>query len=272
MRNLEELFIKEFKSNVKTIGSKDIYSISLPESVKSWEISGTELYAVKDIDDEYYGKLNKSIVKRLPNGMEVKRREIDKATRSFAKDADGNFIYSKVTIPSGSIVVISEKSIGLPFKYKKEGYGYVDFVQKGEVIEYLYILPKTVLYKVNQTALAISVKNMKNFKGMGYLTWKHGVIFIHVIPYNPKAQYVGSKILKTGVTLNYSAEISEIVCHWIQQDVVPDLSLCNLMLGENIALKPTIVGYVEYEPVEILSLGDKELYGANENENSNGSE
>ena len=41
---------------------------------------------------------------------------------------------------------------------------------------------------------------MKNYSGIGLTTWDYGVIFVHVIPYNPNSQYVGTKILKTAKT------------------------------------------------------------------------
>lgn len=252
-----------------TSGYKDIYKIPLPESSKDWFISGTDLFAVKDIEDEYFSKLNKTFVYKVPSNNRIASRKIDKAKRSFMRDEEGKFVYEDVEVPVGSIAVTSKESVGLPYKYSVKGFGYVDFVEEnGTIKEYIYIIPRKYLYKVNQTALVISVKNMKNYSGMGYTTWSMGKIFLHVIPYKPNSSYIGSKVLKTGFGLDYSKELQEIVQFWMKIGLVPNLVLTSLYSGENLALKATDVGYEEYVPVETLSLGDRDIYGAQEGDAS----
>lgn len=270
-KTLESLFVSEFRREIANVGYKDIYKIPLPDECKDWEVSGTEVYAVKGIEVPYYDVLNKSLVKRVPRGFEAKRRIIDKAVRGFAKNPDGTYQYEDFPKTANSVVVISDRQNKLPYseykkKVSKEGYGYIDFVEKGKKIEYLYVLPKSVLYRVNQTALALSVKNMKNYSGSGYVTWRNGVIFLHVIPYNPNARYEGTKILKTGYSLDYNKEIKSLISYWLEVNLIPNLSLCTLQDGSNIALKPTMVGYESYMPVETLALSDREVYGSVDSE------
>lgn len=266
MRNLEDCFVREFKREIRMVGNKDIYSVPLPGLVKGWNVSGTEQYRVFGITEEHFSLLNDKIVSKLPKGYEAKRRVIDKANRSYKKDGNGNYIYEKYAVPSGSTVVLSKVNLNLPYKVylnPPKGYGYVDFVnEKDGSISYIYVIPNTMLYKINQTALAISVKNMKNFSGMGYLTWDSGVIYIHVIPYNPNSQYIGSKILKTGIGLDYIKDIHAISDHWEQIGFIPNIKLSALQSGENLVLKPTVIGYTEYTAVESICLGAKEVYGA----------
>ena len=267
MSNLETEFIKEFKFNTSNIGSKDIYSIPLPPSADKWYVSGTDLYIVKDLQGEYIDKLNGKIVKKVPAGFEVKKRKIDKATRNFVMGENG-YEYEEYTVPAGQMIIISDQALGLPYNFKADNFTRIDYIKrKSGKIEHFYTVPKTCLYKINQTALAISVKNMKNYSGKGYITWDSGVIFIHVIPYAPGRSYIGSKILKTGVGLDYSKEIEEIVDFWKQTGVVPLIELCDTIQYGNIALKETAVGYEDYEPYESISVGDTEIYG-----NSEGSE
>lgn len=266
MRSLEDVFVKEFREATSmTAGYKDIYSIPLPKVSESWEVSGTELYAVKGIEEEYYEKLNLSLVKKLPRDKVAKRRKIDKVTRSFKKDDKGEYIYEDYKVPEGSIVVLSDKQIDLPYSmYLKNtsGYGYIDFVGSGDKIQYMYVLPKSVLYRVNQTALVLSVKSMKSYAGKGYQTWNNGVIFLHVIPYSPNAKYVGSKVLKTGTTINYLKEIDAIVSYWESNLLIPSIKLSELQTGVNLALKSISISYDSYIPIEPLPISDKEIFGS----------
>ena len=267
MHTLEEVFVKEFKQEIGAVGYKDIYSIPLPSECSSWVVHDSDLFLVRGVENEHYADLNGLLVKKLPAGYVAKRRVIDKVTRSYKQDENG-FVYEDYKVPSGSIVVSSLRDLSLPYsEYANptDGYGYIDFVRKDGKIEYLYVLPKTVLYKVHQTALALSVKNMKNYSGMGYVTWDNGTIFLHIIPYRPSAQYVGSKILITKHSLDYKNEIDTILNYWQQSGVVPNIPLCTLEDSSNVALKPTAVGYTDYEPVDTLALGDREIYGADSN-------
>lgn len=269
MKNLESVFVKEFGQSVKAFRDKNIYTLPLPKESIHWTISGTDEYMVQGVEEKYYLDLNKTIVRRLPRGKEAKRRVIDKVTRSFKLDENGGYVYEDYKVPSGSVVVVSTTKIKLPYSNyikSENGFGYIDFIAMKNGIAYMYVLPKSVLYKVNQTALALSVKNMKNYSGMGYKTWTMGEIFLHVIPYNPNSQYTGSKILKTGRTLNYTSEVESIVKLWIQEGIIPELSLCKLTDGRNLAVKQTMVGYDSYIPVESLSLNEKEIYGNDTNQ------
>lgn len=262
--DLESLFVREFKSAIRVIGYKDIYKMPLPKDSKNWQVSGCHLYGIKGIKDEYFGKLNGTVTKSTYTSKVVPKRRIEKATRGFEKGEDGTFVYEDISIPSGCVAVKSDVMIGLPFKYSlKEPLEYVDFEETPEGKLYTYFIPKKYLYRVNQTALVVSVKNMKNFSGSGYTTWENGVVYIHVIPYNPKAQYVGSRVLKTGITLDYSREIQNILACWMMEGIVPDLRLTQLSTGENLAVKQTSVGYAEYIPIEQMSIVDKEVYGNN---------
>lgn len=266
-KTLESIFISEYRKEVANIGYKNIYKIPIPDECENWEVSGTELYAVKGITNEEFSELNKKIVRKLSSDYVAKRRKIDKATRSYAKDEDGNYIYEDFTVPSGSMVVLSNECLGLSFttykkKVSKDGYGYVDVVNKDGNKEYMYVLPKSVLYKVNQTALALSVKNMKNFSGCGYMTWNNGMIFLHIIPYKPNSKYDGTRILKTGYTLNYDKEVELLVNYWQAMGVIPNIVLCALSDGTNLATKGTTVGYDSYTPVDSIAVSDKDVYGS----------
>ena len=266
-KTLEDIFISEFKSSTMNTNWRGIYNIPLPPECSKWAVSGTEVYAVKGITDTNYSALDKKLVSRRPSGYVAKRRKINKGNRTFLQDEKGNYVYEDFAVPNKSIVVVSDINIDLPYleykkKVTKEGYGYIDFIDRGNrKVDYLYVLPKSVLYRANQTALALSVKSMKNFSGRGYVTWNDGIIYLHIIPYKPNSKYEGTKILKTGFTLNYSKEVNTLLNFWQQQGVLPALSLCGLVDGRNIAIRETNVTYDSWLPVESIALSDKEIYG-----------
>lgn len=270
MASLEQVFIKEFKRNIRSMSiSKNIYEVPLPKALDEWGISNSEIYAIKGIvssESGYFSGLNNSLVAKPATGVAIKKRKVDLVNRNFARDKDGRFIYEDVKIPKDSVVVISDKNLNLPYGYKcaEEGFGYIDFVMNGLTKEFLYYVPKKYLYLTHQTALALSVKNMKNFCGKGYVTWKYGTIYLHVIPYRHTRSYVGTKILKTGHTLNYEKEVKEIVDYWIANDIIPNISLCNTIAEGNLVLKDTIRGYDDFEPIEEFSLKHIEIYGSSE--------
>lgn len=257
---LEQVFTKELNAAIRTDGYKDIYKIPLPKN--NWNVSGAIMYGVNEVKDEYYKELNYSLVKRVPGGTKLVKRRIDKASRSFAKDEEGNTIYEEYTVPKGCVAVTSEVNLKLPYGYKsKEDFKYVDFKEDNGKVEYIYCIPKEYLFLVNQTALVLSVKNMKNYAGKGYKTWRNGTVFLHVVPYKPGASYIGSKVLKTGTSLDYSKEINEILKFWVMNGVIPDISLTQIATGENLITKNTQVGYESYTPIELLSIGEEELFG-----------
>lgn len=221
------------------------------------------MYGVKGIDCKDFCGLEKSFVKKLPRGVVAKQRVIDKVTRGYKKDDNGDYLYKDYRVPAGSLVVISGRNLDIPLKYfncAENGYGYIDYILSDKGIQYMYVLPRSVLYKVHQTALVLSVKDMKNYAGMGYKTWRNGKIFLHIIPYNPNSSYTGSKVLATGKSLNYDKEIKEIVDYWQNIGYIPNIGLCNLEDGTNLCLQRTTVGYCEYEFIDILPLSDKEMY------------
>lgn len=267
MSSLEQVFIKEFKRSIRTQRvSKNIYEVPLPIECSNWNVSGTHQYGVIGISAEsggLFSKLNKTVVDRLPQGAKVRRKKIDLVNKRFVKDSRGNLVYESVRVPQGSVPVISNINLNLPYRYSvdEEGFGYIDFIKIGSEKKFLYYIPKKYLYKANQTALALSVKNMKNYAGMGYVTWRFGTIYLHIIPYNSSRSYIGTKILKTSLSLNYDYDIKCIVDFWVKNGVVPNIKLCNTLSEGNLVLKPTTKGYDEYKPIERKSLAEEgELY------------
>lgn len=268
MRTLEENFIKEFKQTYYKGNCSNIYEVPVPEL--DIGVSGTDIFAIKGIEKEHYSLLNNTLVRKVPKGYKVKRRKIDKIHRSFQKDATGKYVYEDFPIPRNTIAVLSDKNIELPYsEYKsmsKDGYNYVDFVGGPKNKDFIYTIPTNVLYKVHQTALVISERNMKNYSGWGFRLFHYGLVYLHVIPYNPNSAYTGSKVLCTKGSRNYKTEIAKIVGNWINTGLLVPFELGELSDGSNLTTAKTQVGYETYEPVESLALSDMQVYGEDESE------
>ena len=255
MRSLEDIFIKEFKDEIRgSSHNKDIYSLPLPIECNDWYVSETDLYKVADIDVQYFDALNGAYVSGLKKGVKPVRRVIDRATRDYAVDKNGNIKTEDVVIPAKSIVILSDVKIKLPYeiyiKPTKEyaGYLYIDFITGSDGnVYYMYAIPAEKLHKVNQTALAISMKNMKSYDGMKYLTWERGTVFVCVIPYKPGKEYVATKILVTRVGLDYSNELNILLNFWQRTGVIPDLLLTETEYGDNLAKAGIYISYDSYD-------------------------
>lgn len=261
--NLESEFIKDFHREVVKSTIKNIMNVPLPPQAKEWVVKKEEPLFVKGIEDDFYKGLNSSLVWRLPKNTVVKKRKISKEMRNFQRDSNGNFIYDDVKIPNKSMVCISEISLGLPYGYRAENFGYVDYTIDKGVKKFLYIIPRVYLYPVHQTALVVSVKNMNHLEGMAYKTWRMGTIYLHIIPYKPNNSYTGSRILLTKTTdISYSEEINTIVKYWESVGFIPNIQVCETSSG-NLVSSFLDSGCEDFTQVDELSLGDVEIYGAN---------
>lgn len=245
--------------------SKSIFDIPLPEECNQWYVSGTNEFAVRGVTVEEFKLLNDTIVLQVPRNKAIQRRKVDKVTRKYATNEKG-YIYEDYKVPTGSMAVISNKCLNLSYDWfkinNKDGYGYVDYYDEKGRRYYVYVLPKEVLYKANQTALVLSKKSsMKNFSGVGYRTWKYGMIYLYVIPYNPNVTYSESIILRTGLSLDYIKERDALLKYWLETNLIPNLALSKLSDDTSLVEIPMGNSYFEYNAIELLPVSKKEILG-----------
>ena len=82
------------------------------------------------------------------------------------------------------------------------------------------------------------------------------MITLAVIPYKPGAKYEGTKILATGVGLNYNEQITEVLTYWQAMDVIPNMRLSQLMDGGSVCVVDYIPTYnvEDFIPMELDSV------------------
>ena len=259
MATLDEIFKREFNQTRSYLKSGiSIYDLVLQPTT----LPKQDFYNVKGIDDKYYGRLNDYNVSPLPRGYELKRRQLN-SNGEFRVRKDGSFFIVNVSVPRGSVAVLSHLAIGLPFSYKVGGFDYVDYIEvkndSGEVTSrrYIYILPRKYLYKTNFNALAISSKKMKAYQGISIKTWNCGVLYLCVIPYKPNRTYASTIVLTAKVGTNFSNEISSLIGTLYNKGVISNPADYITSEGENVAIDDVDPAYnfMEYAPIDAVSLG-----------------
>lgn len=266
MSTLEMNFIREFRYALRNRKiSKNINEVPLPKL--NWVVNEYDMFYIKGISDKVFSELNGKYVIDL-KGMIVKKKVYDLVTRSFKKDKEGNFIYEDVEVPRDSRVISTKVKLQVPYGYRSDkGFSYVDTVKRKDCIYFIYTIPNTYLHKVNQTALAISTRKLNNYEGKLFRTWNCGAIGIYVIPYKPNRKYIGTRILATGTSLNYSDYITAILNYWQSEEVnfIPNIMLSETKMG-NLTINDIAPTENMYYPYETLSLKDKEVFNDEETE------
>lgn len=261
MAMLDEIFKREFNQTRNHLkGGTSIYELG----IKPKALPKNDFYNVKGIEVDYFSKLNDSNVMLLPRGYELRKRLLkSKDERGFRVDKDGNVRTVAVSVPKGSVAVMSPMPIGLPYMYREDGYDYVDYIEAGGSRRYIYILPTSVLYKANFNALAMSTKKMKSFSGVSLKTWNMGILNLCIVPYRVGRTYDNTIILKVKQSLDFSKEVNQLIGVLESNGVISNPSDYMLDDGENIGVTPIDPAYdsMEYLPLEVSSLADANIKG-----------
>lgn len=237
MASLDSIFYREFKqmlSQRKAIsGVLNIYQLPLPTAVLNNRISTHKKVYIRGIKDEYYSKLNNTEAYLLtrPN---LRRRKFDYKGQ-FIKDANGKFVFEDVTLPNKCVAVVSDIKIGVPLKHKPDdNFDYVDVISKVNTkgvrsVKYIYIIPKTYCYSLNQVALVISVNRLRSYyNGVGMALQNGNIIYLFTVPYKPSNVEKSYRIISTKTTLDFNKELSLIKDFWLRNGIIFDPSLCIL--------------------------------------------
>lgn len=254
---LDTLFNREFKELMNALA----YQCTQPSLEKfpvPFEFSqvGTNAIYVQDISEPYYDKLNGSYC--LLNKDELKRRKYD-YLGEFMQNEDGSLIYEDVKVPQGSVAIISQTNIAIPYEdmeKSSDGFEYVDFLEKNGNSFYIYIVPKENCYRCNRTSLVLSwSRQSKFYSGLKIATCMGKYMFMQVIPRSVDKDYQTFRVICSKYSVDYSKEIHQLSEYWVQNKIVFDKDKCafedptsytvdNLAVQE---LDPTLSDYAVYD-------------------------
>lgn len=214
------------------------------------------LGTVQGIQDEYFSKLNGTDV-YLWARKDLVRRQRDKYEKLI--EDNGKPQWEVAPKPNAEVVgVLSSVNLKLPYKYQptEEGLGFADIYPTGE---YMYYLPKSMVYRKNVTCLAISSrKNLKAYNGWSLQTYRYGRVYIGVIPWKLRMNFTNTIILGCKVGDDWSVEFHSLL-EWMQASyLMPVLNIFPSEVIDELRLIESIEGAIGYSEVEDSSLGEQD--------------
>lgn len=282
MKSAEQIFVQEFKQMQAQLKANnplfDMYSLEIPkESLGT--ITTRDMVIIKGIQEEYYDKLNNTEALIWSHGKLCRRKFDYKG--EYIKDDNGNYVTQDVTLPHECIAIISTVRLGVPTKFKpKQAFEYVDCITRTgadgkKEICYVYIIPREYCYKLNQTALVMSLTKLRSYYSGASFALRNGyTIYLYVIPYKPTTTRTRSyRLLSTKTSIDYSTELQGLMSAWLQMGVLYNPQLCELYEGlegrTNISMEEyasSVDEYVRYDPEKNLAKVDtlNEMWGDEE--------
>lgn len=256
----DELTKKEFKAYL-TINHKGwtIKDLHLRPSSKIPIKKGVAkaFYQVRGIQDEKYSKLNDTVVEKYPKSK-LPHLMLQNHTSKPMLNDEGKPRYEFKDKPEGSSAIVSPVNLGLPYKYSPTENG-LDFALRfpndgSEENRYGYYIPDKYLYGINLTALVVSGRNnVKAYFGESLTTYEMGKIFIGVIPFKGKIDYINTVVLGVKPSLDWDRDIEILEQDLVRVGVIPVKN----------EIEDTIIKVTNpemtYTPIDELSLEDSKI-------------
>lgn len=282
MKTAEQIFVQEFKQMQAQLRANnpmfDMYSLAVPKESLG-DIVKKDMVYIKGIDEEYYNTLNNTEALIWSHGKLCRRKFDYKG--EYIRDDKGNYVTQDVVLPHECIAIISTVKIGVPVKFKpKKAFEYVDCVSRPKAdgtkeMCYVYIVPREYCYKLNQTALVMSMNKLRTYYSGASLSLRNGyTLFLYVIPYKPTSTRAKNyRVLATKTDIDYSQEINTLLSNWVNSGVLYQPQMCELYEGlegkTSVAIEEfasSIDEYVRYNPEQNLAKVDtlNEMWGDDE--------
>lgn len=222
----------------------------------SYKVCKANLVLLRGIKEQYYSLLNNS-ESMLWTRPDLKKRKFN-SNGEFLRDANGSVLSEDIPLPHGCVAVISSIKINVPLSYKPtDAFQYVDYISsdKTKSVMYIYIVPKTYCYKLNQTALVLSSKSLRSYYDGIKLYLQNGhPVYMCVVPYNPVGAEKSYRVLATKTSLDFKSEVNEVLALWEKSGVI--FPRCLTSLSEPVKgvencgyqlLNPVLDEYARYD-------------------------
>lgn len=269
VKSPDEQFYRDFNKMVKEragrVGPIDIYRLSIPSIGL---VAKNKRVYIKGITEKYYERLNHNYVV-LWTKPKCKRRLYD-SKGQFLKE-NGVYKTESVSVPRNSLVVVSQIKLGVPHKFKSEDYIYVDYVETNSVKQYIYIVPKSVCYEVNQTALVLAVNPLRaHYGGVSFHLQTGHKLYLYTVPYSPtkRKEKTPYRYLVSKIGLDFSKEVKAVFTYWEQLEVVfriEDTALLEAFKGvlnaSYTTISPTLGMYKPHDIEKSLEDSVESIYG-----------
>lgn len=261
MSELDKIFYSEFMATMRERSAR--YTISLehipckglsPEdSIKAKRV------LVRGIRCEYFKGLNgqKCLLLSRPK---LKRRLFD-SNGKFLRKKDSSFLTEDVTVPKECVAILSRKRIKVPLKFNAEhGCSYVDYTKIAGKVWYIYIVPKSVCYVLNEVALIMSLKPVRSlYDGISVYLQNGNKVFLSIVPYTDRVS-THYKVLARKTSLDFKREIDELFKMWEARGITFNARLVALSEPVNgklncafSRLNATLDEYIQYNRDESLA-------------------
>lgn len=254
MKSLDSIFTTEVNSTMASLSAINsnigLLKIPIPSDLGLY-VARSKSIVPKGIDEEYYSKLN-GVSCYVLRKQQLYRRKFGH-DGEFKRNEDNSYIFENYHVPLGHVAVASSVCLHVPLSFKpkeSDTYDYVDVINSKNLgVQYIYVLPKSVCYAVNYTALVLSFSKLKKFySGMGFQSIYGHTFYLYVIPYKPteSSLYQNYRILGTKTSDDYTKDVESIVASWLKAGLIYDSSLGIMGDGTNILFKSQTSNFSEY--------------------------
>lgn len=251
MDTIDDIFVLEFNRAIREAPRviSSIQDVPVPDYFQELGHSAVKLFAVQGVSVDLFQPLEGTEVLHDPS--------VPTLARTFDKVGKISEELRSVTVPYGSLAVLSDIRLPIPYGYSGEsGYSSVDHTPQG----YLYILPKEVLHPIQKAALAISTRKLKSYFSASLRLRDFSLIYLSIIPYRPGQTYTQTRILAVKDSTDFSEEITALYEFWVDSEVCDDVSMYSVNLAEGNLLFQTNFPDLTYNRVSQPSDNPLEVF------------
>ena len=236
MLSIDELFYREFtnlQQRLRAVPSYSVEQLPVPSDLYTNNIFLKKHWChIEGIKTEYYKKLNGADVV-LAGKVKLQKKKFDYKSQ-YIKNSDGSYVYEDVSCPKNCVAILSDRQINVPYSFQDKDFIYVDMLLESEIgqskYKYVYIIPKSYCYRVNQTALVVTAVKLKKqfYFGMQLALQNGRCAYLYVIPYNPSNYTARFKVLCSKLDSDYTKEINKVCNYWLANNIIYNPNWCGL--------------------------------------------